>query len=443
MISTLSAKELTEFALKQMAAESDLEGSPEEAELSFRLARGANPIQLSPDPFAESLSSKTRMTVQQATRFMSSFRIVDHRSNDDPDHSAERAGPFAALNGSGLSATLFQDINGGAFTLSIRSTEYADTASGGDWDRDGLPGADGQLISTGYALAQLAALEQYYEWLVTAGHLGSGTKLTVTGYSLGAHLATAFTLMHPDVVTQAVTFNGPGVGANLDGAGIAAAVTRYRELLANPALTDGGDDAERTLRANAIAFCDAGVALDQTSIYRDPRHVWADKVVKAEFGTYFNAFGREDESLGDKIVQLVGHAAHGDYQLTANTGHHAPEARVFIEDQPDITGLGVKLAEKVLGLKSDFGTNTLDHADCRLTGGHGAVPEARALAVPRPAVRTVCSGFERARRRVRRHAGHRRGQLAREHRRGVAQAVHGRRVPPDIRPSGWRIRQSQ
>ena len=36
--------------------------------------------------------------------------------------------------------------------------------------------------------------------------------LSVTGYCLGGHLATAFNLLHPGAAQQVVTFNGAGVG---------------------------------------------------------------------------------------------------------------------------------------------------------------------------------------------------------------------------------------
>jgi pimeloyl-ACP methyl ester carboxylesterase len=40
--------------------------------------------------------------------------------------------------------------------------------------------------------------------------IASGQKVTVTGYSLGGHLATAFNIMHGEDVDRVVTFNGAG-----------------------------------------------------------------------------------------------------------------------------------------------------------------------------------------------------------------------------------------
>ena len=51
------------------------------------------------------------------------------------------------------------------------------------------------------------------------------------------------------------------------------------------------------------------------------------------------------------ITQLVGHASHGDQELVANTGNHATQTSVFIEDQPNVDGFG-----GFFGLNGDFGT---------------------------------------------------------------------------------------
>jgi Ca2+-binding RTX toxin-like protein len=51
------------------------------------------------------------------------------------------------------------------------------------------------------------------------------------------------------------------------------------------------------------------------------------------------------------ITQIVGHALQGDTEYVANSGNHAPETRIFIEDQPDIDGFG-----GIFGANGDFGT---------------------------------------------------------------------------------------
>lgn len=70
-----------------------------------------------------------------------------------------------------------------------RSTEYRNPDQGGDFARDGL-GADAGILSDGFALGQLAAMEAYYQELRSSDKLPAGSALNVTGYSLGGHLAT-------------------------------------------------------------------------------------------------------------------------------------------------------------------------------------------------------------------------------------------------------------
>lgn len=182
------------FVLQQMAAESYLDGinlgtTPD---VIRRLRLGNNQ-----EGFPE--TSLTRLTDPQAQYFVDNFRIVDHHANDR----------------SGFSATLIRklDSNGNPtneYTLSFRSTEYRDQADGGDWERDGINGADGSIVNTGFAFAQLAAMEDYYTYLkTTPGLLPAGAVLNVTGYSLGAHMATVFTELHGNEVNHTHTPSTP------------------------------------------------------------------------------------------------------------------------------------------------------------------------------------------------------------------------------------------
>jgi hypothetical protein len=109
-----------------------------------------------------------------------------------------------------------RDTTTGEYTLSFRSTEYRNQAQGGDWERDGLLGADGEIFSDGFAFGQLAAMEDYYQSLKASGKLPTGSTLNVTGYSLGGHLATVFTELHYNdndiAFGHTYTFNGAGRG---------------------------------------------------------------------------------------------------------------------------------------------------------------------------------------------------------------------------------------
>ena len=191
---TLSAKKIYEFSLQQVAAESFLEISATDGfsgpELVRALRLGSN-NPLNPDnlPTGGSLAGKTRMTDQQIADFEAGYKIIAHLPN----------------TWSGLSATLFQDRATGTYTLSFRSTEFGDDKAGGDWSRDGIPGADGELGAHGFAIAQVGEAEAWFRELrgqrlgpggVLSKLLPDNSVLNVTGYSLGGHLATVFTEAH-------------------------------------------------------------------------------------------------------------------------------------------------------------------------------------------------------------------------------------------------------
>jgi len=139
-----SAAQFRAFILAQLAAESYLDrvqtGTP--TTLQRRLRLGSNHYSVVGDTEPASrlpdLLGKSRMTEVQIAEFSTQFRIVDHRSNTQ----------------SGFSATLMQrmvdeygnPIDGGVeYTLSFRSTEYADDDAGGDWTGDGPFGATNEI----------------------------------------------------------------------------------------------------------------------------------------------------------------------------------------------------------------------------------------------------------------------------------------------------------
>ena len=166
-----------QFALQQMAAESYLDRILSgELQLEQALRLGNNRVSgaLASDPI---LPGKTRMTDQQMIDFSARYDIVDHHAND----------------ATGFSATLMQERGTNNYTLSFRSTEYRNQSQGGDWERDGQPGADGEIFFNGFALGQLVSMEKYYQQLKANGVLPQGATLNVTDYSLGGHLATVFT----------------------------------------------------------------------------------------------------------------------------------------------------------------------------------------------------------------------------------------------------------
>ena len=77
-----------------------------------------------------------------------------------------------------------RDTTTGEYTLSFRSLEYQNQADGGDWERDGLAGAAGEIAGIGFALAQLVSMERYYQELkADSTKLPPGAVLNVTTVS--------------------------------------------------------------------------------------------------------------------------------------------------------------------------------------------------------------------------------------------------------------------
>ena len=190
-MSVLSAKQLYDFSLQQIASESFLNIASTNNYAGPDLARALrlgsnNPANTDNLPTNPRLPGKTRMTDQQIADFTANNEIIAHQAN----------------TASGFSGTLFQRVtrnasgvvtSRGAFTLSFRSTEFADESQGGDWFRDGVSGADGEMKTYGFALAQLADAEAFFRKLKTDAILPGNASYNVSGYSLGGHLASVFT----------------------------------------------------------------------------------------------------------------------------------------------------------------------------------------------------------------------------------------------------------
>ncbi|HTQ77309.1 MAG TPA: hypothetical protein VMI15_04740 [Burkholderiales bacterium] len=175
-----------------------------------------------------------------------------------------------------------------------------------------------------------------------ASFTDSAQKLNVTGYSLGGHLATVFTELHPGDVLQTYTFNGAGRGqvANDD---VASMVAFFRQVLADPdaAPTPAVDTPARLFYDAAKALEDAPIP---SGIYEDPRYKWATYATATAWGLGSGILAQPSvERTGypfDKITQIYGLAAQDDSLLVANSGTHGPGVKIFIEDQPDFVSLG-------------------------------------------------------------------------------------------------------
>ena len=162
----------------------------------------------------------SKFTKTQAAEFAQKWEIVSHVAN----------------TGTGFSGTLFRarksdvaekedlktgvpktGIKEGDLVISFRSTEFIDDAA-----RDNQATNNMEISNKGWAFGQIADMEKWVQSLRADGFIGEGKEVSVTGYSLGGHLATVFNILHnykkSDIkVKQTFTFNGAGVGLDNDG----------------------------------------------------------------------------------------------------------------------------------------------------------------------------------------------------------------------------------
>jgi len=277
----------------------------------------------------------SRMTNSQAQQFVQRYQVVDHLKNDS----------------SGFSATLLFDTQTRQYTLSFRSTEYLNASQGGDFVRDGL-GAGASIKLSGFAFAQINAMERYYNDVVKP--LIGSTPLNVTGYSLGGHLATVFTELHTVAINQTYIFNGAGRGAVRAGNTVADVLSAYQAFLQNPGAEVPGISYSIDDPAYQAAIALAGTSFpnDTGNIYNDARYIWAARMAsQLTSGASLGETATLDSSISSKITRFFGRATHDDAEGVATLGIQAANPiQVFIEDQPNFSGLG-----GFFGLPGDYG----------------------------------------------------------------------------------------
>ncbi len=176
-----------EQLLAQVASESYLDGLANYDDgsdaLIERLRLGANHYAFF-DEFEDDEIGPTRMTGGEENGphgmvddFITTWQIIDHLPNTN----------------SGFSATLLKHRTTGEYTLPLRSTESKDAEDGGDVERDSANGANGQIAEYGFAWAQLADLQGYFEGLqqgdlvnpgVRARHMAGRFRSAAKGHDL-------------------------------------------------------------------------------------------------------------------------------------------------------------------------------------------------------------------------------------------------------------------
>ena len=140
----------------------------------------------------------------------SRFTQTEAEAFTDPTSGWTIVSQYSPGNSSttGFSGTLFRNNTTNEYVLSFRSTEFIDDAA-----RDNRATNTLEISNTGFAFGQIAEMEAWYSQIKST--IGDPSQLSVTGYSLGGHLATVFNLLRKEervTLKQVVTFNGAGVG---------------------------------------------------------------------------------------------------------------------------------------------------------------------------------------------------------------------------------------
>lgn len=191
---------------------------------------------------------------------------------------------------SGFSASLFYDNEKEEYTISFRSTEFAENIrDAGDIE------TNVEIAEFGWAFSQLHSMDAFWKYLtagtplVTGGlnvpvssaleqfrtDIANGGLVNVTGYSLGANLATAFTEINAASVARTYLFNGAGTGETVSSIGLGPVWALYDFVFNDPAaelpnpLLDPAPNVLGVLAADSRA---PGQLSFDSSIALNPRH---------------------------------------------------------------------------------------------------------------------------------------------------------------------------
>ncbi|WP_310449473.1 hypothetical protein [Sulfuritalea sp.] len=216
-MTTLTIADYLKFANLQMAAEAFIRDEKTNAlassgtDLITALIAGNN--------------RSLKFTQPQADAFASQWEVLDQKANTTTGFSGTL---FKAIKDDPANGIRKDDL-----VLSFRSTEFTD-----DHARDNKATNELEISEGGFALGQIADMEAWYAKLAADPDKLAGKTYTVTGYSLGGHLATAFNLLRqeelqagppPATLDQVITFNGAGVGKIGHGS-LSAMLNRFRVL---------------------------------------------------------------------------------------------------------------------------------------------------------------------------------------------------------------------
>ena len=280
-----------------------------------------------------------KFTRLQAEAFAAQWTVVDQKANSS----------------TGFSGTLFRSnkdnealgIRKDELVLSFRSTEFID-----DHARDNKATNDLEIDGTGFALGQIADMEAWYARLAAPNGALAGKTYSVTGYSLGGHLATVFNQLRqaelqagppPARRDQVITFNGAGVGEIRNGT-VTALVNRFVQL--------------RDMAAGA----DGLAGLFQTATGKQAYHA-----LRAALAVNL---GVPTAAMKDAVANVFGALNEGDTLLQADRNVLLGANGALISDEPPTgTPDGVLFNDLIQGLGGNDSIVTLYGGNDRILGG--------------------------------------------------------------------------
>lgn len=106
----------------------------------------------------------SRFSNLQAEQFAAQYEVVAHQKN----------------TATGFSGTVFRNRDTNELTISFRSTEFIDDAA-----RDSQATNAMEVAQGGWAMGQIADMEDWFETLNQPGGVLAGKNFSVTGYGLG------------------------------------------------------------------------------------------------------------------------------------------------------------------------------------------------------------------------------------------------------------------
>jgi Ca2+-binding RTX toxin-like protein len=276
-------------------------------------------------------------TTVQAAAFAAEWRVVDHK----PDTNTGFSGTLFEYTGQ---TDPVRGLTQGQLVLSFRSTEFID-----DSVRDNQATNAMEVNQFGWAFGQIADMKKWYEELVANGLLPASATLDVTGYSLGGHLAAAFSELYGSRVHATYTFNGAGVGQLNIGSSLGGAIQVFQALrdpsldlnsLAQPVFTNAtvravysllraelqnGGVASTGARAAAMTLLPLSIALPEAKLLLDA-FLRVDQIQsEARRIQNFNSGGSENKPLQPVTASLV-EATNINYQIAVLTAAQGTSA---------------------------------------------------------------------------------------------------------------------